>query len=98
MTATYPDGTTRPLIYIDDWDFHWQGNYTFRQPVPLPGGTRLDVEAVYDNSTRNRCNPRDVGWGDATTDEMCIVFIRATVDTERLRHEPAYPGVAARRP
>ena len=27
--ATYPDGTVRPLIYIDDWDFNWQGNYTF---------------------------------------------------------------------
>ena len=100
VTATYPDGTTRPLIYIDDWDFHWQGSYTFRQPVPLPGGTRLDVEAVYDNSTRNRRNPtsppREVGWGDATTDEMCIAFIRATVDAERLRHQPDYPGRAAR--
>jgi len=23
VTAMYPDGTTRPLIYIDDWDFNW---------------------------------------------------------------------------
>ena len=102
VTAAYPDGSRRPLIYIDDWDFHWQGSYTFRQRVPLPGGTRLEVEAVYDNSTRNRRNPasppRDVGWGDATTDEMCIAFIRATVDRERLGHQPAYPGVAGRRP
>jgi mono/diheme cytochrome c family protein len=100
VTATYPDGTTRPLIYIDDWDFHWQGSYTFREPVPLPGGTRLDVEAVYDNSPGNRRNPtvppREVGWGDATTDEMCIAFVRATVDTERLGHQPAYAGVATR--
>jgi hypothetical protein len=29
VTATYPDGRTQPLIYIDDWDFHWQGSYTF---------------------------------------------------------------------
>ena len=100
VTVTYPDGTSRPLIYVDDWDFHWQGSYTFREPVPLPGGTRIDVEAVYDNSTRNRRNPttppREVGWGDATTDEMCIAFIRATVDRERLGHQPAYAGVAAR--
>jgi hypothetical protein len=100
LTATYPDGTSRSLIYIDDWDFHWQGSYTFREPVPLPGGTRIEVEAVYDNSPRNRRNPtippRDVGWGDATTDEMCIAFLRVTVDGERLGHQPAYAGIAAR--
>ena len=39
VTATYPDGTVRPLVYIDDWDFHWQANYTFEEPVPLPSGT-----------------------------------------------------------
>jgi len=102
VTATYPDGTTRPLIYIDDWDFHWQGAYTFREPVPLPGGTRIDVEAVYDNSSRNRRNPtsppRDVSWGEGTTDEMCIAFVRVTVDSERLGHRPMYAGPLARQP
>ena len=102
VTATYPDGTTRPLIYIDDWDFHWQGSYTFREPVPLPGGTRIDVEAVFDNSPRNRRNPssppRDVTWGEGTTDEMCIAFVRTTVDAERLGHRPTYSGPLARTP
>ena len=88
VTATYPDGRTRPLIYIDDWDFHWQGAYTFTQPVPLPGGTRIDVAAIYDNSPANKRNPstppRAVGWGEGTTDEMCIAFLRVTVDAERL--------------
>ena len=88
VTATYPDGSTRPLIYVDDWDFHWQGAYTFTQPVPLPGGTRIDVAAIYDNSSANKRNPstppRAVGWGEGTTDEMCIAFLRVTVDAERL--------------
>jgi hypothetical protein len=92
VTVTYPDGTSRPLVYIDDWDFHWQGSYRFRTPVPLPGGSRVDVEAVYDNSPRNRKNPtsppRDVGWGEGTADEMCIAFIQTTVDSERLGHRP----------
>ena len=92
VIATYPDGTVRPLIYIDDWDFHWQGTYTFARPVPLPGGTRIDVEAIYDNSSANRRNPsappRDVGWGEETTDEMCIAFVRVTVDAEQLGHRP----------
>jgi mono/diheme cytochrome c family protein len=92
VTATSPDGRTRPLIYIDDWDFHWQGSYTFAQPVPLPGGTRIDVTAVYDNSPANSRNPtnppRPVGWGENTTDEMCLAFIRVTVDAERLGYQP----------
>ena len=70
--------------------------------MPLPGGTRLDVEAVYDNSTRNRRNPtvppRDVGWGEGTTDEMCIAFVRATVDAERLGHRPIETGSLAGKP
>jgi len=102
VTVTYPDGTSRPLIYIDDWDFHWQGSYTFRTPVPLPGGSRIDVEAVYDNSSRNRRNPtlppRDVRWGEGTADEMCIAFVRTTVDVERLGHQPTYLVPLARQP
>ncbi len=92
VTATHPDGTVLPLIRIDDWDFHWQGTYTFARPVPLPGGTRIDVVALYDNSEANRRNPakppRDVTWGEGTTDEMCIAFIRVTADAERLGYRP----------
>jgi mono/diheme cytochrome c family protein len=92
VTATYPDGSRQPLIYIDDWDFHWQGIYTFAKPVPLPGGTRIDLEAVYDNSAANRRNPtappREVRWGEETTDEMCIAFVRVTVDAEKLGFRP----------
>jgi hypothetical protein len=92
VTATYPDGTVHPLIYIDDWDFHWQGTYTFAKPVPLPGGTRLYVVATYDNSAANRRNPstppRDVRWGEETTDEMCIAFVQITVDGEQLGYKP----------
>ncbi|MBI1845757.1 MAG: ascorbate-dependent monooxygenase [Candidatus Rokubacteria bacterium] len=92
VTATYPDGTVRPLIYIDDWDFNWQGAYTFARPIPLPGGTRIDVQAIYDNSADNPRQPnrppRPVGWGEGTTDEMCIAFLRVTVDSERLGARP----------
>jgi hypothetical protein len=100
VTATYPDGTVRPLIYIDDWDFHWQGSYSFAAPVPLPGGTRIDVAAIYDNSPANKRNPslppRAVGWGEGTTDEMCIAFLRVTVDAERLGIDPDHGGTASR--
>ena len=92
VTATYPDGTVRPLIHIDDWDFHWQGNYTFAQPIPLPAGTRIDMVAVFDNSAENLRQPnrppRPVSWGDGTTDEMAIVFLGVTADAERIGWRP----------
>jgi hypothetical protein len=92
VTATYPDGTVRPLIHIDDWDFHWQGTYTFTQPVPLPAGTRIDMVAIFDNSAENRRQPsrppRPVSWGEGTTDEMAIVFVGFTVDAERIGWRP----------
>jgi hypothetical protein len=92
VTATYPDGTVRPLIHIDDWDFNWQGNYTFAQPVPPPAGTRIDMVAVFDNSAENLRQPsrppRPVSWGEGTTDEMAIVFIGFTADAERIGWRP----------
>jgi hypothetical protein len=93
VTATYPDGTVKPLIHIDDWDFNWQGNYTFAKPVPLPAGTRIDMVAVFDNSTENLRQPsrppRPVSWGEGTTDEMAIVFIGFTADAERIGWKPS---------
>jgi hypothetical protein len=94
VTATYPDGTVRPLIRIDDWDFNWQGNYTLARPVPLPAGTRIDMLAVFDNSAESPRQPsrppRPVSWGEGTTDEMAIVFIGITADAEQIGwHPPA---------
>lgn len=73
-TATLPDGSTRPLLWIQDWDFNWQDRYYYREPVALPKGTRIDVTITYDNSAENPhnpCNPpRHVKWGMQSTDEM----------------------------
>jgi hypothetical protein len=93
VTATTPDGTVIPLIHVDDWDFHWQGAYTFAKPVPLPRGTRIDMVAIFDNSDKNVRQPvqppRDVSWGEATTDEMAIVFLGVTADREQLGWKPS---------
>ena len=72
--------------------FTGRGRTRSERRSPCRGGSRIDVEAVYDNSPRNGKNPtvppRDVGWGEGTADEMCIAFIRTTVDSERLGHRP----------
>lgn len=72
--ATLPDGSVRPLLWIQDWDFNWQDRYDYKEPVLLPRGTRIDVAITYDNSAgnpRNPCNPpRRVRWGVQSFDEM----------------------------
>ncbi|HSP35726.1 MAG TPA: hypothetical protein VLU46_15545, partial [Thermoanaerobaculia bacterium] len=88
VEATSPGGQSQCLIDIDNWDFHWQGMYLYKQPVAIPALTRLSLEAHYDNSAGNPTNPNDppkpVSWGEQTTDEMCIAFIGFTVDVETL--------------
>ena len=56
-TATLPDGTVEPLVWVKDWDFNWQDQYHFAKPRKFPKGTRFDYEAVYDNSGKNSLNP-----------------------------------------
>jgi mono/diheme cytochrome c family protein/peroxiredoxin len=83
-TAKLPDGTVEPLVWIKDWDFNWQDQYHLARPRKFPKGTRFDYEAVYDNSGTNPLNPnsppREVTWGEETTDEMFLCFFLVTVD------------------
>ncbi|MGB0548700.1 MAG: hypothetical protein ACPGR8_06160, partial [Limisphaerales bacterium] len=80
-TATLPDGTTKPLFYIDEWDFNWQGDYFYETPVRLPAGTTVKGVVTFDNSAENPHNPssppRRVRWGLESTDEMGSVNFRA---------------------
>ncbi len=79
VTATEPNGTVVPIIWIKDWDFRWQDQYRYAQALKLPKGTRIDLHAVYDNSADNPSNPntppKRVTFGEQTTDEMCICFL-----------------------
>lgn len=73
-TATLPEGGTKPLLWIKDWDFNWQDRYNYKDPIALPKGTRIDVKLVYDNSAQNPRNPSNppkrVWWGEQSFDEM----------------------------
>lgn len=84
VTATLPDKTVRPLIWIKDWSFYWQDSYVYREPVHLPKGTRVDIEAVYDNSSTNPFNPssppKRVLFGNGTTDEMCFAIFQTVAE------------------
>jgi hypothetical protein len=79
--AILPDGSQEWLIWIRDWDFHWQEQYRYETPRRLPAGTRLEMEFTYDNSASNPWNPnhppKRVVWGPDTTDEMAGLHIQA---------------------
>jgi hypothetical protein len=80
LTATFPDGTTKTLLSIPDWDFGWQERYSFKDLVTLPKGTRLTAKLVYDNSAANRRNPTRppvrVTWGEESNDEMGSISLQ----------------------
>ena len=76
------------LVNIGDWDFRWQGTYTYQDSVALSIGGKLSLTTYFDNSAGNPNNPnsppKTVRWGEATTDEMCLAFIGFTLDSENL--------------
>ncbi len=78
--ATLADGTTRWLIRIKEWDFNWQDEYRFAEPVFLPRGTTLEMEYTYDNSSDNVFNPhhppRRVAFGPQSSDEMGDLWLQ----------------------
>jgi tetratricopeptide (TPR) repeat protein len=74
VTATAPDGSTRTLLHIPQWSFHWQQDYRYVTPIPLAAGTRIAMKYTYDNSDANEDNPHNppvrVRLGPNSTDEM----------------------------
>jgi hypothetical protein len=85
VVAFYPDGKSEVLIWVPNYSFNWQTNYYLKSPKALPAGTRLEVEAHFDNSTKNKYNPdptKAVRYGEPTYDEMMIGWMDYTVDKE----------------
>ncbi|HEX4439295.1 MAG TPA: hypothetical protein VH854_04440 [Thermoanaerobaculia bacterium] len=84
VTARMPDGSRQKLVDVNDWDLRWQRTYYFEKPVVLPAGTFLELSASFDNSLANPRNPtdppKDVHFGEMTTDEMCMALLFWTVD------------------
>jgi hypothetical protein len=84
VTITPPEGKPFSLVAIKDWDYNWQETYVLKESLPIKAGTKLSVEAVYDNSNKNPHNPfrpsRLVWFGEQTDNEMCFVFLGATAD------------------
>ena len=95
--ALLPDGREEPILRIDDWDFNWQDDYVFAQPIRLPKGTRLSMRLRYDNSKGNARNPsnppRRVLYGSGSGDEMGDLWLQllptSRADFDALRRDSA---------
>ncbi len=61
-------GGNECLLEIPRWDFNWQRQYLYTNPLTLNPGDALHLECEYDNSA----GAHDVNWGDGTNDEMCL--------------------------
>jgi thiol-disulfide isomerase/thioredoxin len=79
VTATFPDGGVKNMVWIKKWDYRWQDSYVYKEPLVLPKGTRVEVTAVWDNSPANPLNPSNppkrVRFGEQTTDEMGFAIL-----------------------
>ena len=78
--AKLPDGSSKSLIHISNWDLNWQAVYRYAEPVALPKGTTISMKFSYDNSEDNVRNPntppqRVVG-GNRAVDEMAHLWLQ----------------------
>lgn len=72
------------LLDIPDWDFHWQSDYWFADPVWVEPGDTVRLTCTWDNSaSRDNPEPRYIVWGEGTNDEMCLAGLTVL---------PAEPG------
>jgi len=87
VTLERANGDHETLVIIDEWNFDWQREYVFAEPVIAYRGDRLRVTCTWDNSAENqpviggeRLEPQDVIFGEGTYDEMCVAALYITAN------------------
>ena len=73
----------RKSSYVPRYDFNWQLGYNLAKPVKVTKGTKLVVNAHFDNSPSNKFNPdpnRTMYMGTMTWEEMMFPFFSVVVD------------------
>jgi hypothetical protein len=91
--ATYPDGREEVLLRVPKYDFRWQLQYEFVEPLHLPAGSTIKAIGHYDNSAANRYNPNPniaVGWSEQTWDEMFNGWMELSFDNDVITRPTTY--------
>jgi len=96
-TLEYPDGRKEVILHVPRYDFNWQLGY--HTSVKAPKGSKLHVDAHFDNSPNNKANPnpaRTVYYGEMTWEEMMMPFFGVVVDAgvppNQIIKKPAAPA------
>jgi hypothetical protein len=82
---SYPDGRDEIVLDVPKYDFNWQMLYQPRKPIRVPKGTKMHVDAHYNNSTSDKFNPnpnRTVYLGRMTWEEMMAPFFGILIDMQ----------------
>jgi hypothetical protein len=82
-TLEYPDGRQEKILSVPHYDFNWQLGY--ETSIQVPKGTRLRINAHFDNSANNPANPnpnRTVYYGEMTWEEMMFGFFSVVVEPD----------------
>jgi hypothetical protein len=77
-TLTYPDGNSEIVFSEPHYNFNWQIYYDFAKPLKIPKGTKLHVDAWFDNSLNNPFNrdpSRDIYGGEQSWEEMMAPWV-----------------------
>ena len=80
---TYPDGREQILLRVPKYDFNWQFQYEFAEPIKAPAGSTVKAIARFDNSAANRLNPaphKQVYWSEQSWDDMYLSSVRYIFD------------------
>jgi hypothetical protein len=90
-TAYRPDGSEEVLIWTRGYQFDWEPTYSFKKPVTLPKGTRVEVIAYFDNSGDNQNNPnnppRAMRLSELSAEPLCTLFV-ASSDADSTPNTP----------
>ena len=93
VIATFPDGREEVLLHVPRYDFYWQLQYQLASPLHLPAGSTIKAIGHFDNSTRNKYNPRadaPVYWSEQSWDEMFNGWMELSVDRHVITRHAIY--------
>lgn len=83
FVVEYPNGKSEKILNVPGYNFNWQRFYNFKTPMSIPAGSKIYVNAVFDNSAQNDFNPdpsKTLYFGDQTFDEMLVGYLSYTID------------------
>ena len=82
---THPDGREEIILRVPNYDFDWQFQYEFAEPLKVTAGSTLKAVSRYDNSRANRENPaphKEVYWSEQSWDDMFLTTASYILDEE----------------